>query len=134
MLLIVGVTISVAELLLIWPTLELAMIVVFPGETPVATPDALMLAMVDALLVQVKVAPVITFPPESSATAVKACWPRMLIEAVEGVMVTVVGTVVPDPPQPGKTSAKKQARRDAAKGQRNERMIIGIPTLDFDPL
>ena len=134
MLLTTGVTVRAAVLLGMFPALEVAMIWVVPGDTPVATPDALMLAMLVALLVQVKVAPVMTLPPVSLATAVKACWPRMLTELISGVTVTLAGVVVPDPPQPGKISANKKAIRDAARGQRNERMIIGVPTLDFDPL
>ena len=73
MVLTTGVTVRAAVLLRMFPALEVASICVVPGETPVATPDALMLAMFVALLVQVNVAPPMTFPPESLATAVKAC-------------------------------------------------------------
>ena len=118
MVLMTGVTVRVAVLLLMFPALEVARIVVFPGDTPVATPDALMLATSGALLAHVKVAPPMTFPPVSFATAVKACWPRMLTELVRGVMVTLAGTGVLDPPQPERTSVNKQAKRDTAKCRR----------------
>jgi hypothetical protein len=71
---ITGVTVSVDGVLTILELVaEVAMICAVPGVTPVATPEGLMVAMFGELLVQMKVAPVMAFPAEFVATAVKFC-------------------------------------------------------------